>query len=715
MSINKIIAPIVSIIFILCTIIPAGFAGGHMNLSENLTPFITLPSGKSDDSLTVSWRDKLSSDLLQLLDSSACSPGQTPADMAHDMEIFGQIRYGPDSLAEVAVIITLTDTGNGTRVIPYLNQTTTDPSYGLITGWIQPGAISDIATLPEVGQIRTLLPPAASGSITRTTNEEITKPGYLNKYNESPNPLVSNLFSESTSGGSDNRVFNPEGAGIVREDTIWKEKLSTDLLQLLDDRYLSPGQSPSEAKALMTATGELRQTSVNTSEVMISAMIDTGFPASGYERYFTRYENDPRYGRIAGWLCVKNLSVLTREPGVISVMSQIPPITSRIITEGDALLHSDDLRNGTNLTGKGIKIGIISDGVSSLEDVIAEGELPADVHVLRNNIGGDEGTAMLQIVHDIAPESELFFHDRGSSQIEFVQAMDTLISAGCRIICDDITYVEPFFEDGYIARNIRDRVLSYGILYVTSAGNFAQEHYQAPFNGYTDKGYAWHDFQGTGGSKDLKFIAPPHTAGHIILQWDDPFTESSNNYDLFVYNSELREIGRSVKIQDGDDDPMEYCRFINDEDRMNNFSIRVVQAGGQNRTIEIYVLPLGGTPVTLDPCVPEDSMFGQQAVTEALSVGAVSPDTNFTIEPYSSRGPVTIKYPEPELRQKPELSAPDVITVSAGSYSLASFSGTSASAPHVAGLGCLLWSSNQDLKGSEVRSGLIDATSAGNL
>jgi hypothetical protein len=290
-----------------------------------------------------------------------------------------------------------------------------------------------------------------------------------------------------------------------------------------------------------------------------------------------------------------------------------------------------------------------------------------------------------------------------------------LIGSGCRIICDDITYVEPFFEDGYIARNIRDRVLSYGILYVTSAGNFAQEHYQAPFNGYMDRGYAWHDFQATGGSKDLKFTAPSHSAGHIILQWDDQFSKSSNNYDLFVYNSDHREIGRSVKIQDGDDDPMEYCRFINADDREKTFYVRVVQAGGENRTIELYVLPMGGNPVTLDPCVPEDSMFGQQAVTEALSVGAVSPDNNFTAESFSSRGPVTIKYPVPELRQKPELSAPDGVTISAGSNSLAFFSGTSASAPHVAGLGCLLWSSNPDLKEHEVRSGLISTTSIGNL
>jgi hypothetical protein len=510
------------------------------------------------------------------------------------------------------------------------------------------------------------------------------------------------------------KVTNPVPAGNISPvsgDPGWKYKLSTDLLQLVDSRYLSPGQSPGDAEKIMSVTGELRKTAGNASEVMVSARIAPGTPAVTFMQYFSTAESDPTYGRVAGWLSIPNLSILARQPGITSVMAQIPPLTSRVITEGDDLLYTRNFRNSTNCTGRGVRAGIISDGVDSLDKVVEAGELPDSIEILRSSIGGDEGTAMLQIVHDIAPDASLVFHDRGSSQIEFVQAMDRLINAGCRIICDDITYVEPFFEDGYIARNIRDRVLSYDLLYITSAGNFAQEHYQAHFNGYMKEGYAWHDFQASNGSKDLKFAAPAHSAGHIILQWDDKFSESSNNYDLFLYNAELREIGRSVKIQDGDDDPMEYCRFVNSENCTKDFYLRVVQAGGDDRMIEMYVLPLGGNPVTIDPCVPEDSMFGQQAVTEAVSVGAVEPDpAMMKIEPYSSRGPVTIKYPKPELRQKPELAAPDRVAVSVGSPVPASFSGTSASAPHIAGLGCLLWSSDLNMTSAAVRSDLINST-----
>jgi hypothetical protein len=619
------------------------------------------------------WKDKVSSDLLQLLDPDACPPGRTPADIARDMEILGQLRFAGENTSEVHVTVIMNDGGNSSLIRPLLNDSVIDLSFGLITGWVSVQNISVLANLSVVRDLQAALPPAGSGNVC-------------------PNPSLLPPLQESP------------GAS-------WKGKLSTDLLQLLDDHYLSPGQPPGSTEALMRATGELRSAPDNTSEVMITAQLSKDQTTDAILSLFDSAESDSTYGRISGWMSIPNLSVLVRQPGVLSVMAQIPAFTSQTYTEGDKILNTDEFRKQTNLTGTGVAIGIISDGVNSLDEVIAEGELPSDVHVLRNSVGGDEGTAMLQIVHDISPDAKLYFHDRGSSQIEFVQAMDRLIRQGCRIICDDITYVEPFFEDGYIARNIRDRILSYGILYITSAGNFAREHYQAPFNGYMDRGYAWHDFNGSHGSRDLKFTASANSAGHIILQWDDRFGESSNNYDLFLYNSDKREIGRSVKIQDGDDDPMEYCRFINQKETEEDFYLRVVQAGGENRTIEIYVLPLGGSPVSMDPCVPEDSLFGQQAVPEALSVAAVKPNLNLTeVQPYSSRGPVTIKYPSPELRQKPEIAAPDSVLVSAGSATLGTFSGTSASAPHIAGLAALLWSSNLYMKEEEIRDKLINAT-----
>jgi len=692
-----------SIVLLVCFLQAPVFADDNYSTGG----VVQLFSDSSDASLlpfTHSWRDKLSSDLLQLVDPSASPSGSTTAALTREMELLGQLRFDSQNRSEVHVTLTLIQDSSLVNVTRYLNESRSDPGFGLVTGWVPTDQISNLSSLPEVREIHTVLSPVSSGLINTANQSQASGvEKNLNQTSENSSAISSEISDTAGNASS--------GIKLTTTETRWKGKLSTDLVQLLDDHYLSPGQSPGNAADLMRATGELRNSKNNQSEVMVTTRLSSGSSVEPVQSYFSNAGTDSRYGRVSGWLTLQNLSRLAKEPAVLSVMSQLPAFTSGVTTEGDDILRTCELRNATNLSGKGVKVGIISDGVTSLDTVVAAGELPSNVHVISDSIGGDEGTAMLQVVHDIAPDAELYFSDRGSSQIEFVQAMDHLISDGCRIICDDITYVEPFFEDGYIARNIRDRVLSYDILYVTSAGNFAQEHYQAPFNGYMNQGYLWHDFQGANGSKDLKFTAPPHSAGHVILQWDDRFSESSNNYDLFLYNSEMREIGRSVKIQDGDDDPMEYCRFVNEDESSKDFYVRVVQAGGENRTIELYVLPLGGSQVSMDPCVPEDSMFGQQAVPEAISVGAVIPDLNRTVvEPYSSRGPITIKYPVPELRQKPELSAPDNILVSTGKGVLGSFSGTSASAPHIAGMSALLWEANTELKADEVKRRLLNAT-----
>ena len=104
----------------------------------------------------------------------------------------------------------------------------------------------------------------------------------------------------------------------------------------------------------------------------------------------------------------------------------------------------------------------------------ASGDLPADVTVLSNTIGGDEGTAMLEIVHDMVPDAKLYFHDHGSNTVAFNDAIDELKANGCTVICDDIGWLtEPFFEDGIIASNVTTLLSGNNVIYVSSTGKCA--------------------------------------------------------------------------------------------------------------------------------------------------------------------------------------------------------------------------------------------------
>ncbi|HWQ66652.1 MAG TPA: S8 family serine peptidase, partial [Methanospirillum sp.] len=648
------------------------------------------------------WQQKLTTDLVQLLDPVACSPGKEPADTANILNRQGLLRFDKNSSPEVAVMITIKTGGTAKLVLPLLANSSSDLSDNIIGGWIHISDLPKIASYEGVKQISTSIPSVGSSLSYATEHYQSTAPDANSTATSvaiSPGTPLEPLLIHSDMPGN-----NQSG-----DSEKWRHILSTDLLQLVDTRYLSPGQSSDNAVKLMNATGVLRKGPDGIGEVIITARGDPD-AIRNVRNFFRIMNSDPLTGRIAGWITLENMTKVAQEGGIISIMTQIPPYTSGIKTEGDALIHANDLRNSTNLTGKGIKIGIISDGVESIQQIIDAGDLPQNTTIIRNNYGGDEGTAMLKIVHDIAPGAELYFFDKGSNPIEFIQGVDRLISAGCTIICDDISYQEPYFEDGYIAKNIKDRILSYGILYITSAGNFAQLHYQGPFSGYENLGYSWHNFNGTNSSKDLILTVPPGSAGNVVLQWNDPYSQSSNNYDLYIYDDHDREIGRSVKEQIGQEEPIESYPFNNDGDRPADYHIRVVLAGGENKTIELYTISSTGSQGRLDPYVTGDSIFGQAALIDTISVAAANYyQDNISVQPYSSRGPVSIFYPSREIREKPDITAPDGININTAQGWSYNFYGTSAAAPHIAGMAALIWEAKPMLKREEVAKLLIDA------
>ena len=171
------------------------------------------------------------------------------------------------------------------------------------------------------------------------------------------------------------------------------------------------------------------------------------------------------------------------------------------------------------------------DGVDSLAASQAAGELPA-VDVLPEQAGdGDEGTAMLEILHDMAPGAELGFATAFNSDASFADNIRALrFAAGCDVIVDDILYFnESPFEDGPIAQAVND-VTADGALYFSSAGNEGNTldgtsgNYEGDFrgSGRTVGKFAGeaHDFDpGTGGAgvrADLARLRR-RRAGHAVL------------------------------------------------------------------------------------------------------------------------------------------------------------------------------------------------------
>lgn len=411
----------------------------------------------------------------------------------------------------------------------------------------------------------------------------------------------------------------------------------------------------------------------------------------------------PSPALVQGWIAYDKSEQLAALPFVrrIRLPAYAFPRSGAATSQGDSLLHASAVRALTApgpYDGSGVKVGIISDGADSRASAIASGDLPAAGITMHPTIPGmgDEGTAILEIVHDLAPGAALYFGGPATSA-EMVQVINWMANtAGCDVIADDLGFFgEPFFEDGAIAQAARNAVTASGRIYCSAAGNDAQTHYQGlfvnPQSGITVNKLYLNNFD-TSASMDqmLNFKVAPGDTITVILQWNDRWGSSANDYELYLLNPATNAVlAKSENEQSGADEPLEWTQYANRSRSTVEVGVGVTLYSGAARTLEIYALDATGNDSHLSAA---DSIFGQAAVPEALACGAINAAQfgSGQIAYYSSRGPVTISFPASETRQAPFITGVDGVSVTgAGGFSTP-FYGTSAAVPHVAAICALL-------------------------
>jgi hypothetical protein len=437
------------------------------------------------------------------------------------------------------------------------------------------------------------------------------------------------------------------------------------------------------------------------------------------------------------------------------------PATGSVTTEGDAILKADQVRARLGVEGTGVRVGVISDGINGIfatgcttcgpttatPSPISSGDLPnatgtrnasgtltsvtggitaqsfrgdADLEAGLGTPTGAEGTAMLEIVHDLAPNAQLSFANFETG-LEFQQAVNHL-GANADIVVDDIGFFAmPYDGTSPVSANTANALNSSTNpirAYFTAVGNYARMHYQG---NYVDSGTDGtpfvglpgdlHLFQPTADTSDVLGLGPtvtdlihlPARAGVTVsLGWNDPAGASNNDYDVFLLRSGIfgclnfpDVVAWSIGPQSGTQDPVEVMGYTNDTAADDDFCI-VVQ-NSQNlaaaRTFDMFVRdapPLPPAPTgethnynTVPSSVPAQSDAGGSPAS-VISVGAANWMTPDDIESFSSNGPTN------DGRMKPDVTAVDGVSVTgAGNFSNP-FLGTSAAAPHGAGVAALL-------------------------
>ncbi len=453
------------------------------------------------------------------------------------------------------------------------------------------------------------------------------------------------------------------------------------------------------------------------------------------------------YGTIRARVPLMQLETLAGSPQVRNIRKAWLPIMSKVNTsEGDITHMADLARNDLGVDGTGTKVCVLSDSVDSLAAVQASGDLPGTIDILPGQDGNalpgsiGEGTATLEIIHDLAPGAELGFATAALDEASFAQNILDLRTAGCDVLVDNVLHItEPVFQDGIIAQAV-ETVVADGAVYFSAAGNFGNLNdgtsgvWEGDFLSTTVpsipdcppelgpnclEGYeSAHDF---GAGTSLNSIVVDSEIG-FILQWSDPQGQSANDYDLYVISgSSVIAYSNNFQTYDGAFPENLFDPFEGIDSRIEDHSgmqlLIVREAGAADRYLHLNAM--GGQLAI----ATEGQTWGHSAAAGAFSVAAVdwgsdtpAPFTGAeSVQTYSSDGPRRVFYDAAgaeitpgdvsstggTLRQKPDLAAAD--SVSTATPGFEAFFGTSASAAHAAAIASLMLSRDPSLSSSDLR------------
>lgn len=428
--------------------------------------------------------------------------------------------------------------------------------------------------------------------------------------------------------------------------------------------------------------------------------------------------------------------------------------------QSDEALQADVVRSNFGVDGTGVKIGILSDSfdtsVTASTDAaadIATGDLPGAGNPLGNTTpvdivddtstgvppgtSIDEGRAMAQIIHDIAPGAELAFHTAFPSKANFASGIIDLADAGADIIVDDVIYVtSPYYQDGVVSQAV-DEVAARGVAYYTAATNENARAYESEYREVAITGTLpgnFHDFDPDPANVDerLLYTIPADGSLFLSIQWDEPFASAGGAGSASAFSAFLVEAGTdnvlAFGLPDIADDPAIFFNY-NNPSTTDAQDVEVLirrESGPAPNIVKVGEFQNPGA-VRLQQEYVEitPNILGQPGAEGAQAVGASfyqdTPEFGQEpplIEPFSSLGPKTILFDEdgnrlaePEIRQAPDIVAADGVDTTffgtdVDGNGFPNFFGTSAAAPAAAAVAGLLKEAFPDATVEEINTAL---------
>jgi hypothetical protein len=550
-------------------------------------------------------------------------------------------------------------------------------------------------------------------------------------------------------------------------------------------REASPGR---QAKALGLTPGGLSRKG---RRVLVNVRFDAGALSSREDLREAGGEliaANARDQRVTVAVSPGRLHAIAAVPGVAGVTPVLAPVAAAatcpsgsIVSEGDAQLRAKAAREANpGVDGSGVTVGILSDSFNQASvdeegkpiatkatDDVKSADLPGvgnecghttPVAVLKKEANAseasDEGRAMAQIVHDLAPGANLQFASAFNGETAFAENIGLLREKGADVIADDVFYYEePFFQDGPVAVAVRKAVED-GAAYFSAAGNdnlideegndigswetpeYRDAHSCPPAVQAISGENASHclDFN-PGAAVDRTFGIKVEAGATLTLdlQWDESWNGIGTDLDAFLLDAGGNRMEGVESREDNIGDsqmPVEVLEWANESGSTKTVQLVVNRVAGGTPRVKFALLENGGGvsaveyPHSSGGDVVGPTVFGHSGSASAISVAA-APFDKSEPEYYSSRGPVIHSFgpvegtspapslgPSGELIPKPDLTATDCgkttffAFLSAGFWR---FCGTSAAAPHAAAVAALMLDAEPAAEPDEIRAALADS------
>jgi len=379
----------------------------------------------------------------------------------------------------------------------------------------------------------------------------------------------------------------------------------------------------------------------------------------------------------------KRLTALSQRPAVELVRAPMSMVEDAISGEEVAATLAAAW-HGEGFTGKGVKVAVIDGGFQGLPERQAAGELPANV-VTMDFCGGrfgsatEHGTAVAEIVHEMAPDAELYLLCI-ETEVDLAAAASFAAGQGVKVINHSGSWFGPSRGDGTgPIGDIVSGARASGILWVNSAGNYADTHWSGTFSDLDgDRVHAW----APNGDEGNTFIWPNGAVICGLVKWDE-WPAGISDFDLgLVLSGANQLLAWSAGDQTGSQSPIEgLCA-----EQTSGADLTVYWAILGYRVSTSPRLDLFSLSPPLQYQTAAGSVVDPATSSAAFAVGALCWQTR-QLEFYSSQGPTI------DGRMKPDIVGHDSVSgATYGPFSScpSAFAGTSASSPEVAGAAALV-------------------------